>query len=73
MGAPSSIRVTQSGGAVFQSLVYGARRYSVILMGQDKESARYVGTIDTRGHVLDAVRLTNGSNSERLLHSPALR
>ena len=73
MGTPSAVRITQSGGAVFQSLVYEARRYSVILMGRDKESARYIGTIDTRGHVLDAVRLLDGSNSEALLHSPALR
>jgi hypothetical protein len=73
MGTPSSIRITQSGGTVFQSLVYETRRYSVILMGRDKESARYIGTIDMRGHVLDAVRLTDGLNSERLLHSPALR
>lgn len=72
MGTPSAVRIMQSGDAVFQSLVYEARRYSVILMGRDKESGRYVGTIDTRGHVLDAVRLTNGSTSERLLQSPAL-
>jgi len=73
MGPPSGVRITRSGGAVFQALVYEARHYSVILMGRDEESARYVGTIDTRGHVLDAVRLTNGLSSERLLHSPALR
>ena len=73
MGTPSAVRITRSGDAVFQSLVYEARRYSVILAGRDKESARYVGTIDTRGHVLDAVRLTNGLTSESLLHSPALR
>jgi hypothetical protein len=72
MGTPSAVRITQSGDAVFQSLVYETRRYSVILMGRDKESTRYIGTIDTRGHVLDAVRLTSGSNSERLLQSPAL-
>ena len=78
MGAPSAVRIIQSGDAVFQSLTYDARRYSVILMGRDKESARYIGTIDTRGHVLDAVRLSSasgsgGSTSEQLLHLPALR
>jgi hypothetical protein len=73
MGTPSAVHITQSEDAVFQSLVYGARRYSVVLMGRDRESARYIGTIDSRGHVLDAVRLANGSNSETLLHSPALR
>ena len=73
MGTPSAVRITQSGDAVFQSLVYDARRYSVILMGRDKESARYIGTIDARGHVLDAVRLATGLNSESFLHSPALR
>jgi hypothetical protein len=73
MGTPSAIRITQSEDAVFQSLVYDARHYSVILMGRDRESAHYIGTIDPRGHVLDAVRLTNRSSSESLLHSPALR
>lgn len=73
MGTPSATRITQSGSVVYRVLVYDTRRYSLILMGRDKESARYIGTIDTRGRVLDAVRLANGSNSEPLLHSPALR
>jgi hypothetical protein len=73
MGTPSAVHIARSGDAVFQSLIYETRHYSVILMGRNKESVRYVGTIDTRGHVLDAVRLANGLNSEPLLHSPALR
>jgi hypothetical protein len=73
MGTPSAIRVTQSGDTLFRSLVYDTRHYSVILMGHDKESARYIGTLGTHGRVLDAVRLPDGSNSEPFLNSPALR
>ncbi len=68
MGVPSTIRTSESEGTAFQSLVYSARRYSVILM-----AGRYIGTLDTHGHVLDAVRLPDGSNSAPLLNSPALR
>jgi hypothetical protein len=72
MGAPSTVRFSQSGDRFFQSLVYTGRRYSVILMGPSQDATHYIGTIDTRGRVLDAVRLKDGSNSTLLLHSPAL-
>lgn len=73
MGAPAAVRSTRKGERVFESLVYPSRRYSVILMGPSGEDARYIGTIDTRGRILDAVRLRDGSNSESLLRSPGLR
>jgi hypothetical protein len=73
MGAPLSVHSSQSGDRTFQSLVYPKRRYSVILMGPTRDAARYIGTIDAHGRVIDALRLRDGSNSEPLLHSPALR
>jgi hypothetical protein len=41
-------------------------------MGPTRDAARYIGTLDAHGRVLDALRLRDGSNSEPLLHSPAL-
>lgn len=73
MGVPSSVRSRMAGGRVFESLVYNTRRYSVILMGASPGDVHYIGTIDTRGRVLDAIRLVDGSNSALLLHSPVLR
>jgi hypothetical protein len=54
---------------VFRSLTYTARRYSIILMGSTKDDARYIGTLDLHGRVLDAVRLPDGSSGESLLNS----
>jgi hypothetical protein len=73
MGTPASVHSSASGDRVFQSLVYPKRRYSVILMGPTRDAARYIGTLDAHGRVLDTLRLRDGSNSEPLLHSPALR
>lgn len=72
MGPPVSVHSSQSGDRTFQSLVYARGRYSVVLVGPTRAAARYVGTLDSHGRVLDALRLKDGSNSEPLLHSPAL-
>lgn len=72
MGPPVSVHSSQSGDRTFQSLVYARGRYSVVLVGPTRAAARYVGTLDSHGRVLDALRLKDGSNSESLLHSPAL-
>jgi hypothetical protein len=73
MGAPASVHSSESGDRIFQSLVYPKRRYSVILMGPTRDNARYIGTLDAHGRVLDTLRLRDGSSSAPLLHSPALR
>ena len=73
MGTPVSVHSSQSGDRIFESLVYSRGRYSIILMGPTRDTARYIGTLDSHGRVIDALRLRDGSNSEPLLHSPALR
>jgi hypothetical protein len=42
-------------------------------MGSSQAEVHYIGTIDARGRILDAIRLRDGSNSEFFLHSPVLR
>lgn len=73
MGAPATVYSRTAGGHYYKSLVYTARHYAVILMGADAADARYIGTLDTHGRVLDAVTLRDGSNGEAFLRSPALR
>jgi hypothetical protein len=69
LGAPARADSHAAGARVFRSLTYTARRYSVILMGSTKEDARYIGTLDLHGRVLDAVRLPDGTSGESLLNS----
>jgi hypothetical protein len=69
LGTPSAVRSFESAGKVFESLIYANRRYSVILMGPDRLTAHYIGTVDPKGNVLDAVRLPDGSPSQSLLRS----
>jgi hypothetical protein len=69
LGTASTVRTSDADGRVFESLAYPSRRYSVILMGPTRDAVRYIGTLDTHGHVLDAIRLRDGATSERLLRS----
>jgi hypothetical protein len=69
LGLPARANFHAAEARVFRSLTYTARRYSVILMGPTKDGARYIGTLDLHGRVLDAVRLPDGSSSESLLNS----
>jgi hypothetical protein len=69
LGPPARETRNQS----FRSLAYPTRRYSVILMGSNRNDVRYIGALDLHGRVLDAVRLPDGSSSEPLLNSPGLR
>jgi hypothetical protein len=69
LGAPARVDSHAAEARVFRSLTYTARRYSVILMGLTKEDARYIGTLDLKGRVLDAVRLPDGASAESLLNS----
>jgi hypothetical protein len=69
LGAPARAGSRAAEARVFRSLTYTARRYSVILMGSTKDDARYIGTVDLHGRVLDAVRLPDGTSGESLLNS----
>jgi hypothetical protein len=69
LGQPTGAASRQIRGRVFRSLVYPARRYSVILMGTKEEDLKYIGTLDPEGRVLDAVRFADGSSAVPLLDS----
>ena len=74
LGAPVVDRSRSADGRVYRSLGYrsfgyGARYFSVILMGPSDADGRYIGTVDSRGRLLDAVRFPDGSTSEWMLRS----
>ncbi len=45
-GAPATDRTQETGTIVYRALGYPDRRYTVILMGADKASLTYIGTMD---------------------------
>jgi hypothetical protein len=74
LGVPSSVSSATEGDRVFRTLTFSGKRYSAVLMGSRKagsrqESARYIGTIDAHGNVLDAVHFRDGSSAEPILRS----
>jgi len=70
LGVPAKTDSVEKGAHLFRSLDYPSRRYTVVLMGTRAEKPRYIGTIDPYGHVLDSVRLADGTSSESVLNSP---
>jgi hypothetical protein len=73
LGLPSTSRSQTEGDRLFRLLAYTPRHYSVVLMGTGVDVPRYIGTLDTHGRVLDAVRFPNGSTADALLNSSRLR
>jgi hypothetical protein len=54
----------------FQALWYPSRRYVVLLMGGERETARYIGTLhDPSRKVLDSAQLRGGGNASSLLRN----
>jgi hypothetical protein len=74
LGTPALDRSQAADGRVYRSLSYrsigyGPRYVSIILMGSSAADGRYIGTVDSRGHLMDAVRFPDGSTSEWILRS----
>jgi hypothetical protein len=74
LGLPSFDRSREADGRVYRALAYrsygyGPRYFAVILMGSSAAESRYIGTVDSRGHLMDAVRFPDGSTSEWMLRS----
>jgi len=64
-GQPATDRTVETGTILYRALGYPARRYTVILMGADKSSMTYIGTVDQNWH---AVRSVN-AHTDALLRS----
>ncbi|HWF09578.1 MAG TPA: hypothetical protein VG297_14005 [Bryobacteraceae bacterium] len=69
LGVPSKTSSVARGDHLLRLLTYAPRHYTVVLLSSPRREARYIGAVDTRGRVLDAVRLGDGSPANALLRS----
>jgi hypothetical protein len=65
MGQPTTDHQQETGTILYRALGYPERRYTVILMGRDKGSMTYIGTMDQNWRPIHAVN----AQTESLLRS----
>jgi len=73
LGTPASDRwQTESGAIQYRALSYPDRHYTIILMGQNRSSARYIGAVDDKWVPVHSVELhPRGTTSSLLRALPA--
>jgi hypothetical protein len=59
--------MSETGEIQYRALDYPQRSYTVILMGQDRKSAAYIGTLDANWKPVHAVPLRSGGNTFAML------
>jgi hypothetical protein len=68
LGPPAESRWQSETGAIqFQSLRYPQRAYAVILMGDTRNNARYIGTMDDQWKAIHFVPLRTGGSTRSTL------
>jgi hypothetical protein len=67
LGPPATDRSVESGTIHFRALAYPDRKYTVILMGTDPRSARYIGVMDDNWRPMHSVDLHTGGTTLSLL------
>jgi hypothetical protein len=70
LGSPAEDRwLSDAGERQYRALKYPDRQLSVILMGQDREKALYIGSMDFEWRPVDAVSLPGGKDTYPLLRA----
>ncbi len=70
LGQPASVRERMGSAEIqYRVLDYPARGYSVVLMGGDKDSLRYIGAMDREWNVIHFVQRPDGRDTAPLLRS----
>ncbi len=70
LGPPGEDRWKEGAGELQYRLLYYPRQsVFLILMGTDRENARYIGALDRNWRVVHAVELPNGANSRAVLRN----
>lgn len=68
LGQPASDRwQTETGAIQYRALGYPQRRFTVLLMGSDRNTAAYVGTVDDNWRPVHSVELRSGGTTASLL------
>lgn len=61
MGPPTTDHEQETGTILYRALGYPDRRYTVILMGRDKGSMAYIGTLDQDWHLIHSINARTDS------------
>jgi len=61
MGTPTTDHEQETGTILYRALGYPDRRYTVILMGRDKGSMAYIGTLDQDWHLIHSINARTDS------------
>lgn len=71
LGAPSSDHWRPEAGEALQyrALRFKGEPYTLVLMGMDRDSARYIGALDKDWKVVHSVRLPGGGDTLAILHT----
>jgi hypothetical protein len=69
LGAPSEDhwRPDTGGELQFRALLYKNEKYTLILMGADRNAARYIGALDSAWKPIHSVRVAAGGDTLALL------
>ena len=67
LASPSQDRQSENGTMHFRSLAYSQRAYTVILMGDTPNNARYIGTMDESWKPIHWVTLRTGVDTQAVL------
>jgi len=60
---------SETGELQYRVLIYPERKISVILMGRDRDSMRYIGAMDENWKSVDSVQLPGGGNTRSMLNN----
>jgi hypothetical protein len=70
LGHPASDRWNSESAAVqYRVLGYPTRGYTVVLFGADRNSARYIGTVDTHCNPVHEIPYADGATSDAMLRT----
>jgi hypothetical protein len=68
VGKPTQDRwQTEMGAIQYQAMAYPERGYTLILMGSDRKSARYIGALDANWNPVHSVALRSGGSTFAML------
>ena len=70
LGTPASDHwLSETGELQYEALAYPERKFTVVLMGSDRNSALYIGTMDQNWLPVDSVVLRSGGDTSSLLRN----
>ncbi len=70
LGQPAASRwKAETGELQYQVLWYPKRSYYVVLMGPDRQGARYIGALDANWRVVHYIELPNGTSTAPMLRA----